>query len=892
MNPKSITLRGLPAHPATTLDLDALPDGLIAIVGPNGSGKTTLLEALGPTAIFGRSPFYTCDFGDLVGPDGGSITLVGEHDGQEWTITRTIAKRRHDARLSIDGVEIETMGRVGDFDAEVGKRFMPRALYLASIYAAQAGEGSFIGLPEAGQRDLFAKLLGIEELQERAVEAAGIANAAADAVAETDRKIAATTAQVTRLAELRQSEPALLDAVAVARGVAQQAADAVFSARDAHDRLQHTLSRLERDLDSEQEGEREHLLVAHAAEVSTANIGARLTAARDAEEYAARLEQQLAEGERRAARLAEAQAALTTARLAEANALRDVETLDREIDVRHRQLLQLEVLQQKRGDIAGLEAARVAITERLREAAAVVDERRAQTSAADQALTRATRDLTEHDHANALELAQTRSALKLAEEAAALLGSVPCGGRVLRNVTSDGNICGIPAQTTTVVDCGTCPLLGNAKTSAGLLDELKAREAALVAPALRDALVAKANEARALRDASSTSLAEAQETHRALCVEYDANAARRDAIREHIPEDLDLQVAAAGFTLEAARMRHAGLVAVHTERKQETQHAAVLEAFQEPGPGDLAALRAELAQLRELVDSLPELITEQAVQASRRLSAATMAQGYATRAQALRLQIEQTCGIDAATGRQLGPQDVVAESDAALRAATTAAAAAEANLVAAQDALAGLRGRLEELGGATTRLDALNASRGRLDVIRARHDLLASSLGRKGLQAHEIDGAGPMVSGLVNDLLAACYGTRFTMELVTKQEAGGRKKEKEVFDLQFWDEKTGTKRSFDRLSGGERVIINEALKLALALLTSRRSGIRCGALFRDEVDGALDDSNADRYPLLLRRAAEIGGFRRVYFISHRSEVYGQADGRIILGGDSPRLEVQ
>ena len=201
------------------------------------------------------------------------------------------------------------------------------------------------------------------------------------------------------------------------------------------------------------------------------------------------------------------------------------------------------------------------------------------------------------------------------------------------------------------------------------------------------------------------------------------------------------------------------------------------------------------------------------------------------------------------------------------------------------------RGALAELSRGGDTVEALEKARAELDTIQARHALLAAALGRKGVQAHEIDGAGPMVSGLVNDLLGSCYGDRFRAELVTKQEAEKGRKEREVFELRIWDAARGDRRSFDDLSGGEQVVIDEALKLALALLTSRRSGIRCGALFRDEVDGKLDTDNAEAYPRMLRRALDLGGFRRVYFVSHRAEVYGQADARIQLGGDGPRVEV-
>jgi DNA repair exonuclease SbcCD ATPase subunit len=67
------------------------------------------------------------------------------------------------------------------------------------------------------------------------------------------------------------------------------------------------------------------------------------------------------------------------------------------------------------------------------------------------------------------------------------------------------------------------------------------------------------------------------------------------------------------------------------------------------------------------------------------------------------------------------------------------------------------------------------------------------------------------------------------------------------------------------------------LKLGIACFNAERNGVAMETLYRDECDGALDPANAARYPGMLRKALEIGGFRNVYFVSHRPEVAAQAD---------------
>jgi hypothetical protein len=48
--------------------------------------------------------------------------------------------------------------------------------------------------------------------------------------------------------------------------------------------------------------------------------------------------------------------------------------------------------------------------------------------------------------------------------------------------------------------------------------------------------------------------------------------------------------------------------------------------------------------------------------------------------------------------------------------------------------------------------------------------LFARCMGNDGLIALAIDDAGPTLSGLVNDLLLACYGPRFTVAIETLHE--------------------------------------------------------------------------------------------------------------------------
>jgi len=157
--------------------------------------------------------------------------------------------------------------------------------------------------------------------------------------------------------------------------------------------------------------------------------------------------------------------------------------------------------------------------------------------------------------------------------------------------------------------------------------------------------------------------------------------------------------------------------------------------------------------------------------------------------------------------------------------------------------------------------------------------LLARALGRDGVQALEIDAAGPEVAKLVNELLAACYGARFSISFETLREKKSKAGEfTEAFDVRVFDQ--GSERPVEALSGGERVVVGEAVGLAISIFNARKSGVRWETLFRDETAGALDPENAAAYVEMLRRSLKLGGFHQVLFVSHSPEVWERADARL------------
>lgn len=221
--------------------------------------------------------------------------------------------------------------------------------------------------------------------------------------------------------------------------------------------------------------------------------------------------------------------------------------------------------------------------------------------------------------------------------------------------------------------------------------------------------------------------------------------------------------------------------------------------------------------------------------------------------------------------------------DILLETLRTAEADAVAELARAQEALDSSRAALVKLADIEAEISSASA-----EVDDWRH--LQKAFGAEGIQALEIDAAGPEVSELINTLLHSCFGSRFSARLQTTALKADGKGTKEIFDLVVIDSEKGREGSASDLSGGERVIVAEALSLAIAIYNARKSSTPILDLIRDEVAGALDEDNARRYLAMLRGALEIGGFHRIYFIAHQPDLWGLSDATIVVDAGVASIE--
>lgn len=840
MKPRRLRLRGVTRFDDLTLDLDDAPRGLIAVVGPNGAGKTTLLECMAPTPLFLEFPSRPGPLKDWTRGRDALIELDVDHGGSSYRSVVQVdadysaGRGKTEAFLYCDGEPVND-GKIRTYREAVARHFPPRSIFLASAFAAQDGSGSFVGLSTAERKELFADLLGLGRLQD-------LADRAKEHRKHADGLLADHERDVEELARKEERWAALQDELALARKEVERIDRLVGERERAAEDAGEALRRLE-----ERAGEASKLRdELRRLEASIVELRGRVEASRKAREALPELR--------------EARGRLDRYQDQERTATAELRRLEGEITRLGRDRSQAqEDAKRERRELSRLEGEVLPHVERgqarrdalLQEVEGLdLDQDRPRfvqerLRKAEEAHRKASRELE--------DLVRRRDEAKRKAE---LLERVPCKG----NTFYLGN----PLDDAEAVDCGTCDFLQEARTAAGEVEGLvgrvesqegevlaattelaSAREEAAEVEELRrkvETLQADLAKVRAWLDANEDAPAKAVEL-RARIAELDGRAEEADQAKARAHEERDQALE----RQRVARTKLDGLQGVEGRLREAEAAASSLEERE-----DLLVERetraARMAQDLEGLDQVPE---EELAAARRTAQEAGSALGHA-----------RTSQRDA--GRELGR----------------------------------LTGLVEALGDLEAERKALERRAGDLETRRAGFRLVEQGLGRNGVQALEIDAAGPEVSRLTNELLDALVAGRFQVALRTVQEATGGRKAKEVFDLEVFDALRDREGSHAGLSGGEQVVVSEALKLALAVFNASQWGTPLLTLWRDECDGALDPFEVrPRFPAMLRAALELGGFERVFFVTHDPSVADQADGilyvadggaRFVAPGEVPR----
>lgn len=190
--------------------------------------------------------------------------------------------------------------------------------------------------------------------------------------------------------------------------------------------------------------------------------------------------------------------------------------------------------------------------------------------------------------------------------------------------------------------------------------------------------------------------------------------------------------------------------------------------------------------------------------------------------------------------------------------------------------------REKTLATIQTQIATLEASKAEIETAKEESKRLAGEISdwtylrdacsKTGLQALEIDGVCPHIQHDANNLLFLTFGANYSVKIQTYDEL----ENKEVFKIWVIRE-DGSEVLLDNLSGGQKVWLLKALRLALTLLSKQKSGRNFNAGFADEEDGALSVENARAFVSLYRSFMTAGCFELFLFISHKPECLSIAD---------------
>ncbi|MFL9937040.1 SMC family ATPase, partial [Paraburkholderia sp. RL18-103-BIB-C] len=340
---------------------------------------------------------------------------------------------------------------------------------------------------------------------------------------------------------------------------------------------------------------------------------------------------------------------------------------------------------------------------------------------------------------------------------------------------------------------------------------------------------------------------------------------------------------------EVQRVSVADLRAKYREKKAQADALA-------PVVAELAAKRNDLKALNELISTARRTLqTATELAASKPLLDAAAA-GLETANAELRTVAEESTARTARfesekTGMNAEIARIQEESNQLAAVDVTAAIAeTDRKLAANREAVAALDGRIEALIRSQTvlqaeadalgvDLDRFSATQQRADRLSgeiARWKLLARGLGNDGVVALTIDDAGPALANTVNELLLACYGMRFTVEIRT-QRALASGEMREGFEILVHDAEADSTKSVTVMSGGQKVWINECLTRGIALYLAQNTGQRYQTLFSDESDGPLDPQRKLQFMRMKREVLRQGGYQREFFISQTPDLVSEAD---------------
>ncbi|MCL4332309.1 MAG: SMC family ATPase [Candidatus Thermoplasmatota archaeon] len=258
MKIKSITIRMIRSHVDTTI---RFPDGITLIGGDVGSGKSTVLMAL-EFAIFGFSGEKAGDILRL-GEDRGSVDLVFEMDGTEYTVSRSISRKGtvieqkqlslsyagKQVRLSASEMKKELLRILGYRD--VASASSKNWIYRSAVFTPQESMKDILSQDPKGRMTTLRKILGIDDYSVASANAVNLRkrlereserlNGAASSLSEMQQSL---DEEKNRIVELENSLRIAESKVSWEQGVIRELDSSMAELRKRRDEMIRTRSEI------------------------------------------------------------------------------------------------------------------------------------------------------------------------------------------------------------------------------------------------------------------------------------------------------------------------------------------------------------------------------------------------------------------------------------------------------------------------------------------------------------------------------------------------------------------------------------------------------------------------------------------------------------------------
>ncbi len=357
-------------------------------------------------------------------------------------------------------------------------------------------------------------------------------------------------------------------------------------------------------------------------------------------------------------------------------------------------------------------------------------------------------------------------------------------------------------------------------------------------------------------------------------------------------DDLGIAITAARGRLDAARAEAEAL----GQLAARAEEIAAAGAAQEAATADLAAAEREERMARWRAQ---EARSRAQAAASQAKTAGEEAVALAAEAEALAGAEEQEQAIAGAEARVAEIREqlagargdlVAAESEAAVipalpdRLPAPPGTEAEAELAVLARSLASLGTEVQLAAVSVTaareaeeRVRQGEAALPALEENLADWTLLAECLGITGVQALEIDAAGPALTQGMNDFLHESYGTRFTAEVRATRPAKDGGKEIDEAEIRVTDTLKGRVGDVRTYSGGERVHLATSFFASLARYVCTNRRLVSPTLVFDEPGAGLGEIHVAPWVDMVRAAGRRAGASKVIVITHHPRIIDAAD---------------